>query len=162
METLPFQYIRADLYSEEDGVEKIDATNIPFESNCFDFLIANHILEHIPDHRVALQEFHRVLVPGGIGILQTPYSRLLKGTFEDDNINTDELRLFFHGQKDHVRTFSECDLVMNIRDAGFEVDIIRHDGYFDSTEAYLYGVNRLENLIHVRKPVKIPPERSEG
>lgn len=148
----PLHYVRADLYSNEVGVEKIDATVIPFKDHTFEFVIANHILEHIPDHSAALREFYRVLKPGGVGILQTPYSRLLRNNFEDENINTDELRLFFHGQKDHVRTFGEHGFKNSIERAGFDLQIIRHDDHFDDATTYLYGVNRKEDLIHVEKP----------
>lgn len=148
----PAQYVLADLYSGEPGVARIDATSIPFDDNSFDLLIANHLLEHIPDYPAALREFHRVLKPGAVGILQTPYSRLLRGNFEDDNINTDELRLFFHGQRDHVRTFGEHGLKQGIESSGLLLQTIRHREHFDDDMTYRFGVNREEDLFLVRKP----------
>lgn len=149
----PMQYVRADLYSDEAGIERIDATSIPFDGNTFDFLIANHILEHIPNYLAAVGEFYRILKPGGVGILQTPYSRLLKRNFEENNINTDELRLFFYGEKDHLRTFSEHGLKQDIEQSGLRLKVIRHDEYFDDASSYLYGVNRDEDLLYVHKPM---------
>ena len=38
---------------------------IPFKDNTFDYVSANHILEHIPDDTTALHEIYRVLKKGG-------------------------------------------------------------------------------------------------
>lgn len=148
----PSLYVRADLFPQSEDIKSIDATNIPYPEGSFDILIANHILEHIPNYRAALREFHRVLRPGAIAILQTPYSRLLEKTFEDKNINTDALRLFFHGQSDHVRTFSESDLFQSLQESGFELRMVKHDDCFDDAATLRYGVNPREDLIRVAKP----------
>ena len=115
----PLEYVMADLYPKDRDIKKIDATAIPFSNDMFDFVIANHILEHIPDYHKALSEFYRILKPGGIAILQTPYSRILKNNFEDEGIDSDELRLIFHGQEGHVRTFGEHQFLKSLEEAGF-------------------------------------------
>ena len=147
------EYIKADLHPNNEGIISIDATKIPFEDAHFNLIIANHILEHIPDYTKALSEFFRVLKPGGIAILQTPYSGLLKNNFEDENINTDELRLFFHGQGDHVRTFGEYQFKKTIEDIGFKLQVKKHEDFFDDKMAWFYGVNSKEELIQAVKPV---------
>lgn len=43
----------------------IDAQAIPFPSASFDIVIANHMLYHVPDRSLAIEEIHRVLKPGG-------------------------------------------------------------------------------------------------
>lgn len=151
-EQKPQEYLLADIAPKREGMVKIDATQIPYENESFDFLIANHILEHIPDHLKALSEFFRVLKPGGIAILQTPYSKLLKNNFQDENINTDKLRLFFYGLEDHVRTFGRTNLFENIEDAGFTLQIKLHEQFFTDKDAYYYGVNKHEELIQAIKP----------
>lgn len=45
--------------------QKIDIQDIPFPDNCFDVVIANHMLYHVPDLSRALSEVHRVLKEGG-------------------------------------------------------------------------------------------------
>lgn len=147
----PPEYIKADLFPAHADMEKIDATDIQYDDGVFDCLISNHILEHIPDYQKALSEFYRVLKPGGIAILQTPYSTLLIKNFEDDAINTEELRLFFHGQEDHVRTFGEQQFLSSIEEAGFKLNIQKHKELFNADEAELYGVNGEEDLILVEK-----------
>lgn len=42
-----------------------DATNIQFDDNSFDAVIANHMLHHVPDIEKAISEIRRVLKPGG-------------------------------------------------------------------------------------------------
>jgi SAM-dependent methyltransferase len=114
------KYICGDLNPKNSSEVKLDATNIEFEDASFDCIIANHILEHIPSYKLALSEFHRVLKPNGFALLQTPYSRLLTKNFEDAGINTPKLMKYFHGQNDHVRTFSETHLLGDLKDAGFD------------------------------------------
>src|ERR1051325_2842611 len=70
MEQAPLKYVKADLYPKNHTIEKIDATAIPYADATFDFVIFNHILEHIPDYQKALKELFRVLKPNGIAILQ--------------------------------------------------------------------------------------------
>jgi phosphatidylethanolamine/phosphatidyl-N-methylethanolamine N-methyltransferase len=50
------------------GVElmTLDSTDLPFEDNAFDRLIATHVLEHLPFPHVAIHEWARVVRPGGV------------------------------------------------------------------------------------------------
>jgi ubiquinone/menaquinone biosynthesis C-methylase UbiE len=43
----------------------VDATEIPFDAQAFDGVIANHMLYHVPDRERALSEIRRVMTPGG-------------------------------------------------------------------------------------------------
>jgi SAM-dependent methyltransferase len=45
--------------------EVIDAQSIPYESDHFNIIIANHCLYHVPDRSKALSEIRRALKPGG-------------------------------------------------------------------------------------------------
>ncbi|MCX6269990.1 MAG: class I SAM-dependent methyltransferase, partial [Bacteroidetes bacterium] len=148
----PAKYIKADLYPSDSTIQKMDTTNIPFNNESFDIVICNHVLEHIPDHMKALKEIFRILKPNGIAILQTPFSKLLKKNIEDEAINTDELRLIFYGQTDHVRVFSEPQFIQSLVTAGFIVDVKKHQDFFNDDESYSFGVNKIEDLIKVTKP----------
>jgi SAM-dependent methyltransferase len=152
-EQAPLEYVKADLYPKNSDIMKINATAIPFSNDTFDFLIANHILEHIPDYRRALSEFYRILKPGGIAVLQTPYSKLLRNNFEDEGINSDELRFFFHGETVHVRTFGEKQFLKSLKDTGFSLQIKKHVDFFDAKTGYYYGVPIKEDLIMVAKQI---------
>jgi SAM-dependent methyltransferase len=96
----PRQYVRGDLVPNAPDIKRLDVTAIPYADESFDFLICNHVLEHVPDDRKALSEFHRVLKPGARAVLQTPFSRLLTYSFCDPAINTDALRTRFYFQED--------------------------------------------------------------
>ncbi len=50
-----------------------DVTELSFRSNRFDALLSFDVLEHVPDYRKALQEFFRVLKPGGILLWSAPF-----------------------------------------------------------------------------------------
>lgn len=147
----PIRYVKGDLFPNDSDIEKIDATDIPFQDASFDIIIGNHILEHIPDHRKAISEMHRVLKSGGIAIVQTPYSELLHSNFEDEGINSDELRQFFYGQEDHVRVFGKKQFLSTLEDLGFKLLLTKHSDLFDSHEARYFGVNEHEDLIQIQK-----------
>lgn len=149
---LPLKYIKADLNPSDNSIQKIDLTNIPFKEESFNILICNHVLEHILEYMKALKEIYRVLKKDGIAILQTPYSKLLQKNFEDRGINTDELRLLYYGQEDHVRYFSENQFFESLTDTGFRLLILKHNDMFESNLAKYYGVNEKEDFIRVMKP----------
>ncbi len=49
------------------GVNVVCTTNaIPFESDTFDLIVANHVLEHVPDWFESFKELARVVKVGGI------------------------------------------------------------------------------------------------
>ncbi|NOU18347.1 MAG: methyltransferase domain-containing protein [Bacteroidales bacterium] len=147
----PREYIKADLFSNDPKIKKIDATRIPFDNNTFDVIICCHVLEHINNYKDAISEIHRVLNINGIAILQTPYSKLLSNNFEDPNINSDDLRLFFYGNNDHCRVLSENVFFKDLQDAGFLLQIARNSDYFSDDDSNYFGVNKNEDLIRVTK-----------
>ncbi|WP_185739494.1 class I SAM-dependent methyltransferase [Gramella sp. Hel_I_59] len=147
----PKKYVMADYVPKSDKIEMLDATNISYADNSFDFIICNHVLEHIPDYKRAMHEIYRVLASNGVAILQTPYSKVLSSNFEDENLNTEEQRLFFYGEKDHYRIFSEFEFFEDLKNEGFSLDIVKHTSVFSKDVSFYYGVNRKEDLIRVIK-----------
>jgi len=65
------QYETADL-NMRDVDHNVDVQDLPFEDQCYDFVFASHVLEHIPDDEKAISEIRRVLKPEGIAILPVP------------------------------------------------------------------------------------------
>ena len=89
-----------------DNWYKVDITKIPFSDNSFDFVISNHVLEHIQDEKKAVCEIKRVLKPQGMWMFSFPI-RTDENTFEDESIITPEERLKVFGQSDHVRLYGK-------------------------------------------------------
>lgn len=54
-----------------------DITSIPEENATFDAILCSEVLEHIPDPTKALDEFARLLKPGGKLILTAPFASLV-------------------------------------------------------------------------------------
>ncbi len=148
----PLKYIKADYNPKQENIEKIDATDIIFNNETFDFVICNHVLEHVPNYLKAMEEIYRVLKPGGIAILQTPFSKILSQNFEEKNINSDEQRLFFYGEKDHYRIFSEQNFYDDLEKIGFKLKIIKNSDFFNDKSSFYFGINKKEDLIQVIKP----------
>ncbi len=117
------RYLALDLDSPLADVQG-DLVDLPFEDASYDFVICDHVLEHVPDDRAAIREMLRVLRPGGTAIIQVPPSDLAK-TFEDFSVTGPEERERVFGQYDHVRICG-ADYGRRIEDAGFEVSVVDH------------------------------------
>jgi len=52
-----------------------DATHLPFAPGALDFIIASHVLEHLPFPLEALRHWHNVLGPGGVLLMKIPDKR---------------------------------------------------------------------------------------
>lgn len=147
----PAEYVMGDLNPKKNEIIKVDATHIDFSNNYFDFVLCNHVLEHIKDDNKAMLEIFRVLKQGGKAIIQTPFSTILQNTFEDPKINSEELRHRYYGEKDHYRVYG-IDFFEKLKRVGFKLNIIKNDRYFKKNECQYYGVNYDEDLIFVQKP----------
>jgi SAM-dependent methyltransferase len=112
-------YTTTDLNSPLADI-KADICNLPFDSNTYDIIFCNHVLEHIPDDNKAMQELYRVLKPGGMAILQIPQDLKREKTFEDDSITDRRERAEIFGQYDHVRIYGR-DYFDKLRAIGFKV-----------------------------------------
>jgi len=104
-----------------------DATQLHFANESFDLLMANHILEHIPEDGKALKEMYRVLKGGGVAVLQVPYSEKILQTIEDPYINDPAQQAALYGQKDHVRIYARNDYIRRVESAGFRVHLLTPD-----------------------------------
>ncbi len=113
-------YVTSDLESPIADV-KADICNLPFKDDSFDVVFCNHVLEHIPDDKKAMQELFRVLKKGGFGVFQIPQDMSRENTFEDASITDKEERTKIFGQYDHVRVYGR-DYFNKLRSVGFKVD----------------------------------------
>jgi SAM-dependent methyltransferase len=56
-----------------NGIRHEDLTKLSFNTNSFDLLVSLEVLEHIPAFEKALFEIYRVLRPGGVAFITTPF-----------------------------------------------------------------------------------------
>ncbi len=138
------EYTTTDLESPIADV-KADICDLPFENNSFDIIFCNHVLEHIPDDRKAMQELYRILKPGGFGIFQIPQDLSRDLTFEDDSITDPKERAKIFGQYDHVRVYGK-DYFNKLRSIGFKVDEIDYTQQLSQELVEKYGLAKGEIL----------------
>ena len=129
---------------------KIDITDINFENDYFDFIICNHVLEHVKDDIKAMSEVFRVLKPEGEAILQVPISKYNKETFEDFSIILPEEREKYFGQKDHVRIYGQ-DYEERLESADFKVELYDIKKDLNTREIKKLGLNEKEILYIGKK-----------
>lgn len=112
------EYLSADI---AEGIADVveDITNLSFTDQTFDYIIFNHVLEHIRDEKSAMKEVKRCIKPTGRIILSVPICWEEK-TFERDDIVTPQEREKHYGQNDHVRLYG-YDFQKRMEEYGFEV-----------------------------------------
>ena len=101
-----------------------DVHSIPFEDASFDFVMANHLMEHVDNDRTVLNEFYRVLKPGGWGILQVPIDWTNPKTEEDRSITDPSELERLYWQRDHLRLYGYEDYPSRLKQAGFSVEVV--------------------------------------
>ncbi len=142
-------YTTTDLNSPLADV-KADICDLPFENHSFDFILCNHVLEHIPDDKLAMQELYRVLKPGGTAILQIPQELDRALTFQDDNITDPKERAKIFGQYDHVRIYGR-DYFDKLRQIGFKVEEVDLTSTLSAQEIDKYRLAKGELIPVCRK-----------
>lgn len=129
-----------------------DATTLPFENEMFDIVIANHVMEHIPDDSKAMREIFRVLKQNGNAIMQIPFSEIIDNTIEDPLISDPQKQSELFGQKDHVRIYNIKSYVRRLENAGFNVKYIKPEELNDWKK---FAVQSREGFIQCIKNSKI-------
>jgi SAM-dependent methyltransferase len=123
LERLPgLDYVTGDLLRHDVDV-RLDITAMPFEDGRFDLVVCSHVLEHVPDDRLAMREIARVLRPGGSAVLMVPLEPEREWTFEDPTVTDAKRREELFNQDDHVRIYGR-DFDDRLREAGLEVERI--------------------------------------
>jgi SAM-dependent methyltransferase len=106
-----------------------DVTQLTFPASSFDSILCFDVLEHVPEYKMALLEFRRVLSKGGYLILTVPFNFQQKTTvravINDDGVIEHLLEPDYHGDPlSDQGVLSYYDFGMSLIDdlnhAGFE------------------------------------------
>jgi SAM-dependent methyltransferase len=127
----PFiDYRSADLLRKNVDDRGVDITDMHrYADGSFDLFLCSHVLEHIPDDRRAMRELHRILAPGGFGIVMVPLVHGVDETQEDAAVNSDRLRWKYYGSGDHLRQYGKRDFFDRLTGAGFRVERLGVDHF---------------------------------
>ncbi len=115
------KYITSDFAGEFRADKHFDLRRTSEPDSKYGLIICYHVLEHIEEDAEAIHELYRILKPGGVCLVQTPFRE--GEILEDFSITTPEGRTEAFGQWDHVRVYSADGLAERLREAGFRVDI---------------------------------------
>ena len=87
-----------------------DITEIPVENSSFDAVLCSEVFEHIPDAVAALNEFSRILKPGGILIITAPFASLT------------------HFAPYHFCGYNKYWYQHHLTKLGFDIETLNHNG----------------------------------
>ena len=116
-------YERSDYLGEFAAEASFDLRDTQLPSASYDLIVCYHILEHIVEDDLAMRELYRLLRPGGVCFVQTPFVRAEGDSVEDATRLSPEQRLEAFGQADHVRIYSVVDLRRRLERVGFAVEL---------------------------------------
>lgn len=141
---LPIDYTSFDI--ARHAMERGDVTAMRYPSDSVDTFIAMHVLEHLPEEDLALQEIMRVLRPGGAAALQVPVDWERATTTEYAEPDPREVG--------HVRAYGR-DFADRLAAHGFEVEARSVADLYDAEEIRRFGLST-EPIFIARKPVDVP------
>ncbi|MDC6469395.1 class I SAM-dependent methyltransferase [Flavobacteriaceae bacterium] len=139
-----WEYTTTDLHSPLADI-KANICALPFNNDQYDLIFCNHVLEHIPDDKKAMEELYRVLKKGGTLIAQVPLNEELDETFEDDTITDKKERTRIFGQYDHVRVYGK-DYYTRLNTVGFESKGITFINTMSIEEIDHFGLPQKERI----------------
>ena len=93
-------------------------SGLSFDDGTFQAVWCSEVLEHLFDVHAALAELNRVLTPGGLLVLTTPYHGLLKNLV----IALVGFETHYHPYLSHIRFFTRRSLAICLESAGFAVE----------------------------------------
>ena len=107
----PFEYLTADLELVDVDMQ-LDIQNIDYESDSFDLILCNHVLEHVPNDYKALKELYRILKHSGIAIITVPGNwcseKIIEYDCPDGNGHYRDYGLNFISVLQNIFTVIEC------------------------------------------------------
>jgi SAM-dependent methyltransferase len=124
-------------YSKD--IKYVDLAELNIETNTFEMIICNHVLEHVEDDKKAVMEMYRVLKPGGVAIITVPIDSKRNETYEDLSVTKPKDREREFGQWDHLRYYG-LDFQQRLETADFTVKTEHYARSFSNGDYEKYGL----------------------
>lgn len=139
--------------------QRVQGTTLPFADEAFDFVISNHVIEHVgaaADQEHHLEEIFRCLEPGGVFYFAVPNRwRLIEPHYKlpllswlPQEFASAYVRLFKLGGHYDCKPLSRCDAADLLRRTGFRWE--------DATLDAISLVGELEGGLLTRGITKLP------
>jgi SAM-dependent methyltransferase len=125
---------------------QLDARELPFADESFDYVLCSHVLALIPEDLQVMREFSRVLRPGGQAFVQIPVDPRRDVTYEDASIDTPAGRKEHFGWEESVRLYG-TDVAVRLAVEGLEGESI---AYGDTLPADL----QRRYVLHADSPLR--------
>jgi ubiquinone/menaquinone biosynthesis C-methylase UbiE len=112
-----------------------DALALPLKGGTFDAVVAQHVIEHLEDPVLALNEWGRVLRCGGLCVLVTPNRRFpLLSWFDDPT---------------HRRLFDATELWRAMAEAGLKKIVLQRLVPWLGSERLVYVCARIQRALPI-------------
>jgi len=143
-----------------------DASATPLPAYSFDLLVSFETLEHLEEHERLLEEFKRLLKPGGLMIISTPDKEMYsdktgyRNPFHKKELNRPEFELLLQKYFKHVRILTQetchSSLIINTGQSRFDIyngDQQQLEKNKPSTGLYLVAFASAEALPEINSSV---------
>lgn len=111
-------YVGGDIKRRPNSNAMVDITKIGFHDNYFDYLICNHVLEHVTADQKAMEECYRVMKAGALAVFTVPLSNRYETWEPPENTPTKEIEQIVGW--DHKRLYG-LDFADKLKGVGFHV-----------------------------------------
>ncbi len=119
-----------------------DLRNVPFGSATIDWVFCSHVLEHIPELELCVDEIFRMLKPGGAAWIQVP--------FEPGRAHSRRIEIDPHRAHAHAWQFAPDFGKLLLRDGWTISEVVAGDAV-SSADRDRYGIDPRERFWLARK-----------
>ena len=121
----PIRLERAAKLSFVKEIIECSLDDIPYADDCFDIVLCNHVIEHIPQEKKVLLELKRIIRPDGLFILGVPNEGCTLARLRNHIIQPSILK-----STDHVNFYTEKSISNLLINSGFLILKLKKAGFF--------------------------------
>lgn len=121
----PIRVTRASEQGLSFRIQKSSLYSLPFETESFDVILCNHVLEHIPDLSIAMSDLYRVMKTGGLFIAGVPNEGCLMA-----RLRNNVFQKSISQKTDHAHFFTKESFTQQLIKSGFVIRSIENETFF--------------------------------